>query len=200
MLNIKLLESPHPFAANTYLISSAGDYAIIDPTLPFDADLIDGKVRYILLTHAHFDHILEVDSWVNATGAEVICSIDEKDALSDPIRNCFKIYNGTDGGYFGESRGLSDGEKIPFGDGEIQIIFCPGHTVGCATYLFENYAFVGDTIFENGGYGRFDLPTSSLHMLRQSIDRLMSLPEDTVVYPGHGGSTTIKQYKLDYFR
>ena len=79
-MKVELLRSPHPFSANCYLVSSDSEYAVIDPTAPYDASLCDGKVKYILLTHAHFDHILEVDSWVNATGAQVICHTIEKDA------------------------------------------------------------------------------------------------------------------------
>ena len=201
MLSIKLLFSPHPFAANTYLISSAGEYAVVDPTAPFNRELIQGSVKYILLTHGHFDHILEVESWVNATGAKVVTLDAEAEALSDPMRNCFKLYDGSDKGYFGPVCGLPDGEILPLGDSEIKLIACPGHTIGCVSYLCDGVAFVGDTIFENGGYGRFDLPTGSYHMLRDSIGRLLRLlPDDTIVYPGHGGTTTIKQYKHDMLR
>lgn len=196
MLNIQLLNSPHPFASNCYLISSDGEYAVVDPTAPYDADLIQGKLKYVLLTHAHFDHILDIDSWVEA-GAEVLIFEDEREALSDPMRNCYKIYNGTDNGYFGQARGQADGDIIPLGSSQIKIIGCPGHTIGSAAYLCENYAFVGDTVFAGGGYGRFDLPTGNFTMLRESIIRLASLPEAVIFYPGHGESTTVKQYRQD---
>lgn len=197
MLNIEFLSSPHPFAANCYLISSAGEYAVIDPTVPFDGSLCFGVVKYILLTHAHFDHILEIDSWVEATGAEVLLAESEVTSLSDPMRNCYKLYNGSDRGYFGKAKGLSDGDILPLGDTEIKVIECPGHTVGCAAYLCEGSAFVGDTVFAGGGYGRFDLPGGNYLMLRQSIKKLISLPDEIVFYPGHGSSTTNKQYKQD---
>lgn len=197
MLNIEFLRSPHPFAANCYLISSAGEYAVVDPTAPFDASLCNGTVKYILLTHAHFDHILEIDSWVAATGAEVVLAKNEVAALSDPMRNCYKLYNGTDNGYFGESKGLSDGDILPLGDTEIRVIECPGHTAGCAAYLCDGSAFVGDTVFAGGGFGRFDLPSGNYNLLRESISKLVSLPNEIVFYPGHGESTTNKQYKQD---
>ncbi len=197
MLKIELLKSPHSFSANSYLISSCGEYAIIDPTAPYDSALVHGKVKYILLTHAHFDHILEIDSWAQGTGAAVITSEAEAGALSDPMRNCYKLYNGSDCGYFGPSTSLDHLGTITLGDCEITLFCCPGHTIGSATYLCDGCAFVGDTIFENGGYGRFDLPTGDFYMLRDSIQKLMTLPDDTVVYPGHSGSTTIRQYKHD---
>lgn len=198
MLKIELLKSPHPFAANSYLVSAGDEYAIIDPTAPYDSSLVKGKVKYILLTHAHFDHILEIDSWVRGSGAEVILSVYEKDALSDPMRNCYKLYDGTDRGYFGESRGISEGDVIPLGDQKIELLYTPGHTVGSACYKIGNDVFVGDTVFAGGGYGRFDLPTGNLTMLRDSIRKILALPDECIFYPGHGESTTSKEYKSFY--
>lgn len=197
MLDIKRIESPHPLRPNCYLISSAGESAIIDPTIPFEESLISGDVKYILLTHAHFDHILEINSWVAATGARVISGKSEVPALSDPMRNCYKLYDGSDNGYFGKAEGLNDGDVIPLGNTEIKIIECPGHTIGSVTFLCENHAFVGDTVFAGGGFGRFDLPTGNLHLLLNSINKLTNLPLDTIFYPGHGESTTNKKYKQD---
>ena len=197
MIHIRLLHSPHPFASNCYLINSGEEYAIIDPTTPFDPSLYTGKLRYILLTHAHFDHILDINDWVENTGAPVFLSSEEVVALSDPMRNCYKLYNGTDNGYFGIATGLNDGDVLEFGDTQIKIIHCPGHTAGCATYLCDGNAFVGDTVFAGGGYGRFDLPSGNFVLLKDSINKLISLPDDTIFFPGHGESTTNKQYKQD---
>lgn len=200
MLKIEKLESPHPFAANSYLISSDGEYAVVDPTAPYCDGMCEGTVKYILLTHAHFDHILEVDSWVNATGAEVIISAAEADALSDPMRNCYKLYDGTDRGYFGERRGISEGDTIPLGDQIIEMLATPGHTIGSACYKIGNDVFVGDTVFAGGGFGRYDLPTGSIVMLRDSIRKILALPDGCMLYPGHGESTTAKEYKTFYLK
>ena len=196
-MEINILKSPHPFASNCYLISSGGEAAVVDPTCPYSKEITKDKVRYILLTHAHFDHILEVESWTSGTGAEVIVLDAERGALSDPMRNCFKLYNGTDNGYFGQAREVHDGDTLPLGDKEIRVMACPGHTVGSCTYIIDNIAFVGDTVFEGGGFGRYDLPTGSLVMLRESIKRIIGLPGDTILYPGHGGHTTVREYKQD---
>ena len=200
MLKIEMLRSPHSFSANCYLISSDGEYAVVDPTAPYSEELVNGRVRYILLTHAHFDHILEIESWVDGCGAEVIISEEGRDAPSDPMRNCFKLYNGSDRGYFGPVRGLADKESIPLGNENIEILHTPGHTSCSAIYLVDGNAFVGDTVFAGGGYGRYDLPTGNLVMLRQSIRRVMDLPEETLLYPGHGEATTVKEYKQDLIR
>lgn len=196
MLNIQVLGSPHPFAANCYLVSAGKQSFVVDPNAPYQDGLVDGEVKYILLTHAHFDHILEVDSW-RQSGAEVIILTDETAALSDPMRNCFKLYNGTDNGYFGPYRAVCDGESLEFGDSYIKVMATPGHTSGCATYIIGDVAFVGDTVFEGGGFGRYDLPTGNFVMLRESIRRICSLPDKTILYPGHGGPTTVAEYKQD---
>lgn len=199
MTQIKMLKSPHGFSANCYLIQSGNEYAVVDPTAPYDPSLCEGKLRYILLTHTHFDHILEVDSWVKS-GAEVVISKEDRDALSNPRINCYALFDGSDNGYFGKARALSDGDILPLGDTEIKFVSCPGHTIGSGTFIIDGNAFVGDTIFEGGGYGRFDLPTGNFVMLRNSIARLMELDDNTVVYPGHGDKTTIKEYKTDIGR
>lgn len=197
MINIQLLKQTHYFSANCYLISSGDEYAVIDPASAYDPTLINGSVRYILLTHAHFDHILDIDEWVRETGATVIISESEASALSDPMRNCYKLFNGSDRGYFGEAVGIKDGDTLTLGDATITFMHTPGHTSGSGIYITEGAAFVGDTVFAGGGYGRYDLPTGNGVILRDSIRRLLTLPDGTLLYPGHGEPTTVRQYKLD---
>ena len=196
-MKTELLTQTHPFSSKCYLISSGGEYAVIDPSTPFDVAKIDGKVKYILLTHSHFDHILEIDSWVNATGAEVLISEHEADFLSDPSRNCYRLFDGTERGYFGKVRGVSDGEELTLGEESFRVLHLPGHTIGSVAYVFEGCAFVGDTVFAGGGFGRWDLPSGDMFALFNSIKKVKELPDDTVFYSGHGEPTTAGQYKLD---
>ena len=198
MLEIKLLKSPHPFSANSYFIGLDGDYAIIDPTAPYSAEFDGKNIKYILLTHEHFDHILEIDSWAENTNADVIATKECAISLPDPMRNCYKLYNGTNNGYFGETHVVEDGEELCFGNSVIKVIETPGHTAGSGIFVIDNIAFVGDTVFEGGGYGRFDLPTGSFVMLKDSINKIMRLDGDIIMYPGHGGCTTVKQYIKDF--
>ena len=198
MPKIKQLKSPHPFAANTYLISLGDEYAIVDPTAPWNADYQSINLKYILLTHAHFDHILEIESWKNNTGAKVIATAECASSLSDPMRNCYKLYNGTDNGYFGDVEVVEDAEELKLGNDYIRVMKTPGHTAGSVIYLINNVAFVGDTVFDGGGYGRYDLPTGSFVMLRDSIQKILRLDENITMYPGHGGFTTVKQYIKDF--
>ena len=199
MLKIERPSSPHKFASNTYIISSEGEYAVIDPSVPYDKALVDGRLKYILLTHSHFDHILDIDSWVNA-GGEVIISEDEKDFLPDPSKNCYSLFFAENKGYYGEARGVREGDVLTFGDESITILNVPGHTIGSLVYKTNDACFVGDTVFAGGGYGRFDLPSGNAADLLRSIQRICTLPDDIILYPGHGESTTVKQFKEDFNR
>ena len=196
-MKTELLTPTHPFSSNCYLVSSGGEYAVIDPSSPYNAAKIDGKLKYILLTHSHFDHILEIDSWVNATDAEVLILEREADFLSDPGRNCYRLFDGSERGYFGNVRSVSDGEELTLGKERFRVLHLPGHTIGSAAYVFDVCVFVGDTVFAGGGFGRWDLPSGDMFSLFNSINKVKGLPDETVIYSGHGEPTTVGQYKLD---
>lgn len=197
MLEIQMPKSGHAFASNTYVILSGEECAVIDPTVPYSKQLFPKKVKYVLLTHAHFDHILEIDSWA-LSGAEVIISEKELTALSDPYRNCYRLFLGEERGYFGKAHGVSEGDILPLGDTEISVMELPGHTVGSVAYICGDAVFVGDTVFDGGGYGRWDLPSGDYSTLLSSIDRVLLLPDSKLLYPGHGGECTVAKFKNDY--
>lgn len=198
MLNVICKKSSVGYAANTYIISSEGEFAIIDPSLPYDPSYISGELKYIFLTHSHFDHMLEIDSWVKMTGAPVFVSEKEKNAPSDPIYNCYKLFLGVDRGYFGPISTMKHGDVFTLGKTTLRIISCPGHTEGSVALYSMPYLFAGDTVFEGGGYGRCDLPGGDYLKLRDSIERLLTLPDDTQLLTGHGMPTTVGEYK-DYY-
>ena len=199
MLTVKKLQSTVPYGANTYLISSGEDYAVIDPAAPPDESFDLSKVRYVLLTHSHFDHILEIDTWVKGD-CQVLIAKEELEYLKDASLNCYKLFFGVDKGYFGQAKGLSDKDVIKLGKEEILFRRTPGHTPGSGMYLSGKYAFVGDTVFAGGGYGRFDLPGGNYSMLSESIEQVMSMDEDIYLFPGHGPHTTQKEFKRDFRR
>ena len=196
MLNIICPEASG-FASNMYIIESSGESAVIDPALPFSSDLVSGDLKYIFITHAHFDHMLEIDSWVAATGASVYVSHADCEALRDPYRNCYKLFCGSDGGYFGDVAVMQEGDKFTIGTDTLEVMETPGHTPGSLVLYNSDVAFVGDTVFAGGGYGRWDLPGGSYEMLLGSIKAVMALKESIVLYPGHGQSTTVKEFKSD---
>ncbi len=202
MMDIKTLLPKIGYASNSYLISSANQYAVIDPSIPYEeicetAYIPAGALKYILVTHAHFDHILEIDSWVNATGATVIVSESDRAALSDSYRNCYSLFLNEDKGYFGEARSVNENDMLMLGDEFIEIISLPGHTPGCIAFKIGDDMFVGDTVFAFG-YGRYDLPGGDFDSLKSSIKKLMSYSDEVRVYSGHGESSTIGSIKKNF--
>lgn len=195
MIEVITPSSPHGFAANTYILRSGNETCVIDPTVPYDPTLIGGRLKYIILTHCHFDHILELDSWAENTSAEVIISADDAEGLSDPSINCYLLFSGLNKGYRGRYKAVYDGDKLSLGEHTLSIVHLPGHTPGCIALVGEGLAFVGDTVFAGGGFGRCDLPRGNYRALRDSIMKVLSFPDDTVLYCGHGESTTVKEYK-----
>lgn len=195
MLQVETLKIRNGFGSNCYLISSQGEYAVIDPSVHYSLANIDGKIKYVLLTHSHFDHILQIDSWVEQ-GAEVLISAHEQDFLKDPMKNCYGLFLKSQRGYFGKTKPIYDGDVILLGSERIQVMETPGHTCGSVCYVSDGMIFVGDTVFSNGGYGRCDLPSGDPMLLFSSIDKLKKFPENTLLYPGHDRSFTIEELKL----
>ena len=200
MLDIKVLPHSHGFASNTYLLTVGGECAVIDPSAPYSESLVGGRVKYILLTHAHFDHMLDIDEWVEKTGAEVIVGNNDIGALPDSERNCYMLLTRRDHGYYGAATPIDENTEIYLGGEKIRVILTPGHTPGSVSYLIGDLLFVGDTIFAGGGYGKCCFPGGDFSEIRRSINKLLELDENIVVYPGHGESTTVKEYKKDFFR
>ncbi len=148
-------------------------------------------LKAILLTHGHFDHMTGAEALKEATGAEIYVSKEDADLMADPKLNC--------GGMAGQrvtltaDRFVSDGETLTLAGIEFQVFATPGHTIGGVCYYVEaeKVLFSGDTLFQES-VGRTDLPTGNGRRLIKSIqEKLMPLPDDVDVYPGHGPDTTI---------
>ena len=202
MLTVELVTGDDGYASNCYLLRSGDALAVVDPSVSYyevekKAYIPSGAVKYILVTHAHFDHILEIDSWVKETGATVIVSLYDKFALSDPQRNCYSLFLSSDGGYFGEVSTVDEGDAIPLGDDVIEVMALPGHTPGCVAYKCGNNLLVGDTLFAFG-FGRYDLPGGDFASLKASLRRLLALPSETVIYPGHGEISEIGKVRKNF--
>ncbi len=197
MFEINMLIPNEQYGSNCYLISSHGEYAVIDPSCDYESALkqfpdIEGKIKYVLITHSHFDHILGISSWAN--NAEKVI-VGEKDApgLSDSSVNCYLGFLGIDDGYYGKYYTAKDGDVLSFGDSPITVIDCPGHTKGGVSFKIDDAVFCGDTVFAGGGYGRCDLPGGDISILEKTIIKLIThLSEKTVFYPGHGPKTTLQ--------
>jgi len=148
-------------------------------------------VKAIFLTHGHFDHIYGVKKLKELSGAKVYASVDEVELLKDPHMNVSEMFGRVISMEPDET--FNDLDVITIADMTFQVLATPGHTAGSACFYFkdDNILIAGDTLFE-GSVGRTDFPTGSMKTLVESINsKLMVLPDNTRVYPGHGGTTTI---------
>src|SRR3954451_21059855 len=184
---------------NTYLFRNDGsDRALmVDPG--DEADRLLGAVgelgvtiEAILLTHTHFDHVGAVAPVARATGATVYCPKLEVPVLADVMR--FVPWPGI-GPYesYDADETVEGGEKLSLAGLEIDVLFTPGHSPGHVTYAIDGALFSGDVLFR-GSVGRVDLPGGDWPTLARSIQSLLeAFPDETRVYPGHMGLTTLGQ-------
>ncbi len=185
-----------PLASNCNIVGNeaTGEGIIIDPAdeagniLESVAEL-GLTVKLIVLTHGHPDHIAALKEVREATGAEIAVHTDDSEYHS---QHSLALAFGFDcPASPPPDRLLKDGDSIDIGDLHFEVVHTPGHTPG-GICLFENgVLFSGDTLF-NYGIGRYDLPGGDYAQLMNSLQvSLMALPDETVVYPGHGSKTTI---------
>lgn len=183
------------YASNAYLIvdDDSKQFAVVDPsTDPSAADAYfnDGyTLKYVLLTHGHFDHILFVDEW-RARGAKVCIHEGDAEFLGDPSKSLYLQFFARDTKHQDADILLHDGSKLTIGDNIIDVISTPGHTKGSICYLFDDVMISGDTLFQ-GSIGRTDLYGSSTADMQESIEKLSAIQTDYTVYPGHGGKTSL---------
>lgn len=185
------------FGSNCYVIGSAGEYAVIDPSVDYaqvvaeHPEVADG-LKYILLTHAHFDHMICISSWAEHCDKVYVGAADAP-ALSDAYLNCYLGFMGVRDGYFGGYSTIGEGDVLTLGSESISVIDCPGHTPGGVSYRIGDAIFVGDTAFSGGGYGRCDLPGGDIEVLEKTLIKLITRQSESVLYPGHGDSTTLTE-------
>lgn len=182
------------YAANCYILideeSQLG--CIVDPG--GDEDFIikhvensNINVKFILLTHGHLDHVGAVNSLKEKYNIPVYINVKDKVLMEDRENVFGPMWNETS-----EDSELADGDIIELGDLKIKCIETPGHTPGGMCFAVENVVFTGDTLF-HGSIGRTDFPGGDYKQLINSIKtKLMILPDDTVVLPGHESESSIK--------
>lgn len=192
---IEMLEIA-PFGSNCYIVGAESNKEgmIIDPGAEADRILkkvadLGLEIKLIVLTHHHMDHIGALKEVKEATGAEVAIHTDEAESLQrDSGGNRFGFSHPTPPA---PDRLLKDGDNIDIGDLHFVVLHTPGHSPGGLCLVGEGVVFTGDTLF-NFSIGRFDMPGGSGKQILNSIQtKLMALPDDTVVYPGHNLKTTI---------
>lgn len=200
------LELPYVGETNCYIVQDENtkETMVIDPGGEIDKisemlDTIKANVKYIVLTHCHGDHMAGVQELKQRYGGKVLIHIEDEPGLRNPDVNLAE-YVGLGTVIIEADSRLNDQDLIHIGDIEFKIIHTPGHTKGgiCLYQEKEKILFSGDTIFR-GTWGRTDLPTSNFEDIIKSItEKIMVLPEDTIIYPGHGKSTMLKEEEPIY--
>lgn len=187
-----------PLATNCYLLvdDETAEAVVIDPSYPTEKLLEQVKkynLRYILLTHAHADHIMAVSKIKELTGAKIVAHKNESSRLSNPTSSLYNALGCYGIDFTGEKIDLEvdDGDVIEFGKKFITVVYTPGHTDGSVSYICDRNIFCGDTVFA-GSHGRTDFPSGSFSQIIDSFYKLTQLDGDYILYPGHQGSTTLK--------
>ena len=192
-----------PMGNNTYVIfdPATRDAAIVDPS--FDSEALLPQIleegytlRFLLNTHAHFDHIIGNAFYVARAGLPLALHRDDLPLLR-ALPEQGRRFNIAVEPSPDPSIWLEDGQTLTLGESDIRVVHTPGHSPGGVTFLFEDAAIAGDCLFA-GSIGRTDLPGASAETLLHSIrTRLMTLPDSTRVLPGHDATTTIGEERLN---
>ncbi len=151
-------------------------------------------VEKIVLTHGHYDHVGAVNELKKATGATVIAHLEEKELILNPELSLAR-YISPDFSIPAVDSYVKEGDVILVGELSFTVMHTPGHTQGGMCLYGHDVLFSGDTVFY-GTLGRWDFPTGDLSKLAHSITkRIFSLPDETVIYSGHGPKTTVGMEK-----
>ena len=167
------------------------DPAEFSPTIVKKIEENELSLKYIILTHGHYDHIGGVDELMRVfPDAKLVASKEESTALADPNINHTLQYLGRSVSLIPNIE-VSDGDNLPLGDDTLKIISTPGHTKGGISIYVDGVLFSGDTLFRSS-IGRTDLPGGDYMEILSSIrDKLYVLPDETKVLPGHMEASTI---------
>ena len=180
---------------NCYIVS-CGETAVIDPGGDFESivDALDGApVKYIILTHSHFDHCLAAANLKKTTGAALVIHASDAVSIDSADGSLYSLY--ARGQAFDSCKAdilCNDGDVLTLGDSRITVIHTPGHSPGSSCFLINGAMFSGDTLFEDD-CGRCDLPGGSYPTMLKSLKRLHDIEGDYTVFPGHGPATTLER-------
>ena len=189
-----------PLEVNTYVVGLGGgqECLLIDPGAEFasvEGAVCGRTVTAVLLTHAHFDHMLYARPWLER-GAKLYVHELDAPALADPELNVSGVISARLTLPQADVL-LHESDVIREAGLELSVLHTPGHTPGGVCYQAGDVLFSGDTMFY-GSYGRVDLPGGNNMQMAMSLKRLLALPKETVAYPGHGMKTKIAWERGQY--
>jgi len=181
-----------PLMTNCYVLVSGGEAIVVDPGWEAErilAELSGLKVMRIVATHAHFDHVGAVEKLRDATGAEFVmhrADLMLLDVVEEVARRFgLEVRRPRPDGF------VEDGDELRFGELTFRVLHTPGHSPGSICLHQGLVLLSGDTLF-NGSVGRTDFIGGSFEELERSIrNKIYTLDENTIVYPGHGPITTV---------
>ena len=152
------------------------------------------EIKYILITHAHLDHVKELGTLKNEIDVPVLMHRDDQ-FLLDGLPMQASAFGMSVSSIPKIDQYIKEGDTVEFGKKKFEVLHTPGHSPGNVSFITQEVAFVGDVLF-SGSIGRTDLPGGDFDILIQSIKtKLFPLGDDTVIYSGHGPATTIKKEK-----
>lgn len=191
---------------NSYIVcdEKTKETMVIDPGGEIEKiieilDILEANLKYIVLTHCHSDHTNGISLLKEKKGGKILISRHDSEGLYNPNLSLCEYINADNLEVEADSR-VDDNDLIHLGELEFKIILTPGHTKGgiCIYNEKERLVFTGDTLF-SGSWGRTDLPSGNFEEIMDSINnKLMILPDETIVYPGHGKTTMIQDEKDIY--
>ncbi len=190
--------------ANCYIIYDPGnrEAMVVDPGDEPDRilDLITTdnlKVRHIVCTHTHFDHVGAIPELREKTEARIVIHKDEAE-IYEAARDMAALWGYDVDPLPPPDIYVTEGDEIKTGSLVFRVMHTPGHSPGGICLYGNGIVITGDTLFA-GSVGRTDFPGGDIDLLKGSFKRLMSLPDDTVVLPGHGPRSTIGREKRENF-
>jgi hydroxyacylglutathione hydrolase len=186
---------------------ASGEALVIDPAANVDGLISEAQkkgftIKYIVNTHGHVDHISGNQDMKKKTGAQIIIHEADADMLVSTPSMVLRMFGAKPSPPADIT--VKEGDTISVGKVSLKVIHTPGHTPGGMSLYMEGYVFTGDTLFV-GGVGRTDLPGGSWSVMSSSIrEKLLTLPDETVVLPGHNygpspTSTIARERKANMF-
>ncbi len=197
---MKIYKFEFDYPASCYVVASEEKNAfVVDPSDAAKEVISLAKeenlnIKYILLTHGHFDHIMTLCELQKATGAQILIHKDDG-IMIESVEESLAVYTGKTHETTKDYTPLNGGEILKIDELEVEVFATPGHTPGSVCYICQNAIFAGDTLFK-GSIGRTDLPRANYDLMKTSLKKLYNLKGDYKVFSGHGDDTTLSKEKI----